>query len=79
MEGDLVIETYRAGQRTGSFRPTGFHKGDGDPVTDLRLRWIQEADFVLISGAARPIALPAANAKVAIAQYIAACAVLVPD
>lgn len=74
--GDLTIETYQAGRRTNSFRPTGFHEGEGDPVTDLRLRSLQDADFILITGGKRPIALPATNAKTAIAQLIAACGVL---
>lgn len=75
-DGDLRIETYRSGMRTNSFRPTGFHEGEGDEVTDVRLRALQEADFILIVGAKRPVALPAANARIAVAQYIAACGIL---
>ncbi|HEY0044735.1 MAG TPA: hypothetical protein VGB62_09320 [Allosphingosinicella sp.] len=75
-DGNRRVETYRAGVRTSSFEPTGFHKGNGDPVTDLQLRFVMDADFLLLIGAKRPIALPAENSKVAIAQYIAACGVL---
>lgn len=76
MDGDLKIETYRSGARTLSFRPTGFHRDDdGLEVTDAQLRAMQEADFLVIVGAKRPIALPAHGARIAFAQYQAACAV----
>jgi len=75
---DLFIETYANGIRTDRFRPTGFHRGEGDEVTDARLRSIRQSQFILITGAARPIALPSANAAIAIAQLVAACSVLRP-
>jgi len=75
---ELFIETYKNGHRTDRFRPTGFHRGEGDEVTDARLLSMREADFILIRGAARPIAFAATNSNVALAQYVAACQVLRP-
>jgi|GEM_PF-4170679 len=73
---ESYIETYANGARTDRFRPTGFHRGQGDEVTDARLTSIRQAQFIVITGGLRPIALPATGASIALAQYIAACGVL---